>query len=274
MGRGQILSPTAVKKIALKYNNSVFETNDLYNPLLISKINQIQPDISVVVAYKILPKEIYEIAKIATINLHASLLPIYQGASPIQYTLLNGDSYCGLTSFIINEKIDSGEIILQKKIKIDDKITYNCLYDKLSSLGGELISKSIHLINQTNFKPKSQNKNLISLAPKIKKSHYRINWNNDAIDIHNQIRAFSYKGAYTYLNHKIIKFFETYYHNDINNIEKLNKIGDFSIINNRIFILTGDGLLSAKEIQIEGKLKICIKDYIMGNRYADGMKFG
>ena len=114
-GRGQKLAPSNVKLIATKYKKKVFEINNLNNEKLIKKLHSINPDIAIVVAYKYIPKNIYTIPKIATINLHASILPKYIGASPIQYTLLNGDKTSGLTTFVVNEKIDEGKIIYQKK---------------------------------------------------------------------------------------------------------------------------------------------------------------
>ena len=250
-GRGQKLSPSNVKLIANKYKQKVFEINSLNNEKLIKKLHSINPDIAIVVAYKYIPKNIFTIPKIATINLHASILPKYIGASPIQYTLLNGDKTSGLTTFVVNEKIDEGKIIYQKKIPIDDKTTYNSLYKELSSLGGEVLDKSINLLK--NKHPlKTQNIKNKVLAPKIKKEDFIIDWNNSAINIHNQIRALSFKGAFSKIDGKRIKFFETYFINKTKNNINLKYPGDF-IIKEAMYIKTGKGYLIVNKIQIEGR---------------------
>lgn len=255
-GRGLNYQETEVKKTAKIYKCNIYETDNL-NANLIDELEIINPDIAVVVGYRFLPKKIYSIPKIATINLHASLLPKHTGASPIQYTLINGDKVAGLTTFIINEKIDRGNIVLQDKININDRITFIELYSKLSMMGGKLLVDSLNLLsNNKTFKKQDCSKR--TFAKKITKLDFKINWNDTAYNIHNKIRALNYKGAYGIFNHKRIKFFETYY-NQVNKNNMHN--GMFYFDENMLFIKTQEGELIVKMVQLEGKKIINSKNF-------------
>ena len=248
-GRGLNLRQSEVKKIALKHKCNIYETNNLDIDLE-EKISSIKPDLGIIVAYKFLPKRIFSIPKFGCINLHASLLPKHTGASPIQYTLLNNDKLAGLTTFVINSKIDHGDIICTKELPIDNKILFTELYSKLSTLAGPLLIKTINAIKK-GYKLKKQNPNIRTFAPKITKKQLRINWKNESEYIHNQIRAMNYIGAYAYIDNKRIKFYETS-STDKTDSSSLEP-GRFSVNKNEVSIETGSGLLIAKKIQLEGK---------------------
>ena len=201
MGRGLKYDSTEVKKNAILKNLPILEIDDFNESRIVNKLKKIKPDLFIVVAYRILPKHIYDIPRLYTINLHASLLPKYRGASPIQYALLNGDKYTGLSTFVINDNIDTGDIIFKKKIKMNDKMDFNDLYNLLCDCSGEVLDKTIQsIINEK--KMVSQDNSVISKAPKIKKKDFMINWNDSASNIHNKIRGLSYLGAYSFYKKK------------------------------------------------------------------------
>ena len=248
-GRGLNHRQSEVKKIALKHKCSIYETNNL-DIKLEEKLSLIKPDLGIIVAYKFLPKRIFSIPKFGCVNLHASLLPKHTGASPIQYTILNNDKIAGLTTFVINTKIDHGDIICTKELPIDNKILFTELYSKLSILAGPLLIKTINSIKK-GYKLKKQNPNNRTFAPKITKNQLKIDWRNKSEYIHNQIRAMNYIGAYAYISNKRIKFYETSFTNNIDNQTLVP--GRFLVNKNEIRIETGNGLLIVKKIQLEGK---------------------
>ena len=258
MGRGLSKKMTAVKKTAMSFGNKLYEIDKINTEPVKRKLKSVSADLFIIVGYKYIPKSIYTLSKKGSINLHASLLPKYRGASPIQYALLNGDKVTGLTTFYINEQIDEGRIIYQLQHKINDTITFNNLYDELASLSKKVLLKTISIIktddlnNHIILDIKSYDK-----APKIKKDDFQIDWNQSAYKIHNQIRAFSYRGAYSYYSSKRIKFYNTYF---IKNTLSLN-IKEFIFKDNIIYIGTSNGILTAKMIQLEGKNKISPIDF-------------
>ena len=196
-------------------------------------------------------------------NLHASLLPKYRGAAPIQRSILNGDSITGVSTFFIDEKIDSGKLILQEKIKIRKLDNFKSIHDKLSETGSHLVIKSIdHIIKN---KPLINQKGDSSYAKKIKKDELQINWNSDANNIFNKIRAFSpYPGAFSYINGKRIKIFSSKIEDeDINNLSP----GDINIKDNRLFAGTCSKTIEILDLQQEGKKRIDAINFINGFLY-------
>ena len=263
MGRGLDKQSTDVKKVANKYSNNIIELHSFNNKEFVNNLKKINADLFIIVAFKYIPKAIFTIPKFGSINLHASLLPSYRGASPIQYAILNGENYTGLTTFFINNKIDTGDIILQKEIKINDTITYIDLYNKMSLLGGALLEQTILNIknNRKDILVKQKNEKEYPKAPKITKNDYIILWSNSSMYIHNQIRALNYKGAYAKFNNYRIKFFETYFNLEYNDLSN----GEFILHNDDMLIGTGKGVLIVKRVQLESKHKITAKEFYNSN---------
>ena len=261
-GRGLSKKMSAVKKTALDLSYSIYECDNLKNDNVYNFLKSIDADLFIVVAYKYLPQKIYKLPKYGTINLHASLLPKYRGASPIQYALINGDKKTGLTTFYINKHIDEGNIISQLEIPINDRIIFNELYTDLAELSKDILEETLKKI--TTNKDKStiiNNKKNEYIAPKINKDFFKINWNDSSFNIHNKIRALSYKGAYGLYTDKRIKFYNTYYSNTSIGLN----IGQFKINNNTLLIETGNGHLQSKYIQLEGSKKITALDFMNSN---------
>jgi len=275
-GRGlkNTSSPVGVfcKENSINYTSYLdFSSNDTYNEL--KKINA---DLFVVVAFKILPEKIINIPRHGSINIHPSLLPKYRGSSPIQHALLNGDQETGVTIFKLSSKVDSGNIILQKKYLINDRDNFSSLYTYLSQAGANLLIRSIELIKttQAEYIPQdisSNDKKPILYAKKIKTEDCMIKWDSGSTQINNQIRAFSRKpGAFTYLNNKKIKILEASIFKD-----------KYSVILKPSFIMVYDGFLLVGTqdfplkitlLQFEGKKMVTGKDFTNSNLFNNDKK--
>lgn len=260
-GRGQVLSDSAVKKYALSNNLSILQPEDLKEARFLTTLKSYNPDLIIVVAFKILPEEVFTIPKFGSVNLHASLLPKYRGAAPINRALINGDSETGVTTFFIKERVDTGNIILQKKILIDENDDAGILHNKLSQLGAEAILETVRLIESGKAITVEQDNSSASTAPKIFKEDCLINWNESANKIHNQIRGLSpYPAAYTHLENKFVKIFKS----KLTEFQKEGINGNIIIREKRLFASASDILLEILELQIEGKKKITSAEFING----------
>ncbi|MBI44788.1 MAG: methionyl-tRNA formyltransferase [Candidatus Marinimicrobia bacterium] len=257
MGRGLKKQSTPVKKTALKYSNKILETDNPNSSETINILKKINADLFIIVAYRYLNEKVYSYLKYGAINLHASLLPKYRGASPIQYSIMNGDKETGLTTFFINKKIDQGKIIYQQKYILNERDQFQEVYSGLTLLSKDVLTKTINIISSGDI-PAFKNQLKASQAPKILKEDFIINWNNTSCQIHNKIRALSYKGAYTHYIKKRIKFFDTSYTKNI----KLNiKAGEFYYKKNKLYINTGEGELIVSKVQLEGGKIISATDF-------------
>ena len=258
MGRGLKPRITEVKKTAIKYSNKLLEVENLKSDSFLDAIKKIKADLFIVVGYRYLQERIYSGVKYGAINLHASLLPKYRGASPIQYAIMNGDKTTGLTTFYLNNKIDQGNIICQEKCSINNRAAFEEVYFDLINLSKKVLMKTIDIIiSEKNIKIKKNNYQVPSYAPKIGKEDFIIDWSDNSVNIHNKIRALSYKGAYALYNNRRIKFFDTYFTKSPLKM----KVGEFYYENNDIYIKTGNGYLSASKIQLEGARVINTKDF-------------
>ena len=272
-GRGLKVNPSPIKKKAIELNLPVIEVDNLNDQNFINSINNLKPDIFIIVAFKILPEKLFKIPSKGAINLHASLLPKYRGASPINYSLLNGDSYTGLTTFMIEKRVDQGLILLQEKININAEISYGELYDSLSKIGSKLVINTLDGISKGNIIPKLQDNNNSSRAPKINTSRdCKINWQSNSLNIHNLIRAFSPNpGAYTLLNNKRIKILKS----KLINLDYINNIlpGQINYIDPYLIVGTKNGYLSILELQLEGKKRISATTFYNGYSNYIGKSF-
>ncbi|MEO8209955.1 MAG: methionyl-tRNA formyltransferase [bacterium] len=261
MGRGQVLSYSEVKKFALEKDLSILQPEKLNDENFINTIKSLRPDIIIVVAFKILPKEIFTIPDCGTFNLHASLLPKYRGAAPINRALINGEKKTGVTTFFLKEKVDTGNIILQKSLSIEDDDDAGTLYDKLSALGAVTVLETVNLINEGNVHPTEQDNSLSSPAPKIFREDCGINWKQDAIAINNFVRGLSpYPAAFTHLENKIIKIYKT----KLTTQPKEETQGNIILRDKKILVSANDYLIDIQKLQIEGKKIMNALDFING----------
>jgi len=277
-GRGQLIQYSAVKQYALDKNLNILQPSNLKDEVFIEQLKSLNADLQIVVAFRMLPTVVWNMPKFGTFNLHASLLPQYRGAAPINWAIINGEEKTGLTTFFLDEKIDTGNIIFQEEIEIKFTDNAEILHDKLMYSGGELVLKTVNSIIENNYSkiPQNQliNNNLnLKSAPKIFKENCLINWNSDALKIYNFIRGLStYPAAWTEINdlktEKILsmKIFET----EIVT-EKHSKIaGEFETDNkNYLKIYTADNSLLIKSLQLSGKKRLDIKDFLKGYSFEN-----
>ena len=262
-GRGLKVKSAAIKKSAEKYSLPIYQPESTGSKQLHSILKQINPDIYVVVAYKILPESILNIPPRGAVNLHASLLPKYRGAAPVNHAILNGETETGLTTFLIQKKVDTGDLLLQQSLPIDNSVTTGEALSKLSFLGADLVIKTLDALAQNNIKPIKQDGDKATFAPKISVQDCKINWNNPALMIHNQIRAFSPKpGAFTFYKNKRVKLFGSKVLQNLHNARLLP--GEIEYTNSFFKIGTGTEPIQITNIQIEGKKKLPVDQFILG----------
>ena len=271
MGRKKILQHTDVGKYALDNNLNLIELDDFDNLDIFQKISSLKVDIFVVVAFRILPKKYIELPKFGSINIHASLLPKYRGAAPIQWALMNGDNVTGVSIFQIEKKVDTGGIIHLEKIKIQNQDNFETLSDKLSELGSKALLKSLRLIENDDFELLVQNNKKSTRAPKIKKEMLRINWSWEAEKINNWIRGLSpFPGMYTVYKGKKLKIFKT---GVLRNYTELS-IGKIEVINfKELIVHCAEKMISILEVQQEGKKRLSIQDFLKGSNIKSGDYF-
>jgi methionyl-tRNA formyltransferase len=260
-GRGQKISFTPVKQFAVDKNIPVYQPEKLKsNQEFVEQMKALQPDLFVVVAFRILPKEIFEIPKFGSFNLHGSYLPQYRGAAPIQWALINGDTETGLTTFKLAEKVDTGNIYLQEKVEIYPEDNFETLHDRMSELGAKLVLDTVNLIESGNYQLKQQDNSLASPAPKITKEICLIDWNKSATEIHNLVRGLSpHPAAYFIYNEKVIKIYKTQI---IENID----LKPFQIEQTKKNLIIGCGknALRILELQQEGRKRMNAEEFLRG----------
>lgn len=268
-GRGKNIQFSDVKKFALEHNLPILQPEKLKSPEFLAQLKEIDADLFVVVAFRMLPKEVWAMPKRGTINLHAALLPDYRGAAPINHAIINGETETGITTFYINEQIDTGKIIMQERCAIEPEDNIGTLYDKLMFIGAEAVCKTVDIIASGNVNAIEQDSirtEGLHPAPKITKEFCQINWNNKSIDIHNLIRGLSpYPAAWCYLKDDITaKIFTSAY-----SIEKHNLEAGTFVSDNKSFlkVATQDGFVSILELQMQGKKRMAIKDFLNGFKF-------
>jgi methionyl-tRNA formyltransferase len=272
-GRGQKLNESDVKKYTLKNKIKTLQPSNLMDEEFINQIKGLKPDLIIVVAFKKLPAEVFNIPRYGTINLHASILPNYRGAAPINWCLMNGEIKTGVTTFYINEKIDQGDILLQKEIMIKNEDDFGSLYNKLSEVGAELVVKTVEGIFNNSLKPIKQNFiDDLKLAPKLNSENTRINWTRSTNDIIGQIKGLSPKpGAWTMIKNgenrfrlkilKAVKKKEPLLKNILN--------GKIVINNGELHIYNEDGAINCSVIQLENKREMTSKELLNGLKFDE-----
>jgi methionyl-tRNA formyltransferase len=260
-GRGQKVSFTPVKQFAIEQNIPFYQPDKLKgNKEFVEQLKSLEPDLFVVVAFRILPKEIFEIPKFGSFNLHGSYLPKYRGAAPIQWALINGEAETGLTTFKLAEKVDTGNIYLQEKVNIYPEDNFETLHDRMSLQGAELVSKTVELIESGKYELKQQDNSLASPAPKIAKEICLIDWNKSAKQIHNLVRGLSpHPTAYFNYYDKVIKIYKTEVVSGMN-----LKPFQFHQTKTELIIGCGKDALRILEIQQEGKKRMGIEEFLRG----------
>ena len=264
-GRGMKLSESEVKKYAVKNNLKILQPDKLKHPDFIEELRQLKADLQVVVAFRMLPEMVWKMPPLGTINLHASLLPQYRGAAPINWAIINGEKETGVTTFKLQQEIDTGNILLQEKIKINDNETAGTLHDKMKSIGAEVLLKTVQQLQNGTLQEHAQSySSMLRLAPKIFSEDCKINWDQNVEDIFNFIRGLSpYPAAFTFLHGKKLKIFSA----EKQQQTGLGSPGDY-VTNNKSYLkfAAKDGYISIKELQSEGKKRMNVVDFLRGWR--------
>ena len=272
MGRGRKLKSTAIGQFAKENDLNLLESSTLKSDKLHNQLSVMNPDVFVVVAFQILPKSLINLPRFGALNLHASLLPKYRGAGPIQWSLMNGDKISGITVFQIMPSVDTGDILLQEKMDIlpyDNMLT---LGTRLSTIGANLVVNALNGIEAGSLQPIIQNNNHATKAPKITKEMTIINWSWAAVKIHNWVRGLSpHPGMSTTWKGKRMRIFNTRV------VDEGVILGDgivFKADSEEIFVDTGEHLLAFSEIQLEGKKRMSVSNFMKGNNIQMGDKLG
>lgn len=271
-GRGNKISMSQVKEVAIKNGIPVCQPERLRKDTdAIKLIKDSKPDFIIVVAYgQILPKEVLEIPKYGCINLHASILPKYRGAAPINWAIINGENYSGNTTMLMDVGLDTGDILLQESVEITSDMTFGELHDNLMNNGGELLVKTIKDFAEGRIKSQKQVEELSCYASMLNKENTKIDWNKSAIEIKNHVRGLNpFPIAYTNYNDTVMKIYKG--EAKTSNVCDPGKI--IEVKEDFIGVSTGSGEFKIFELQIPGKKSMLVSEYLKGHKVELGSKF-
>ncbi len=270
-GRGKKVTPPPVKVVAEELGIPVYQPEKVKeNAELKKKLLEVEPDLIVVAAYgKILPEWLLNLPEYGTVNVHASLLPKYRGASPIQWALLNGEEETGVTIMKVIPELDAGDIISQRRVKIEKEDNAKTLHDKLAEVGAELLVETLPLYVSGKLKPVPQNEEEATYCPQIKKEMGKIDWRESAEEIFNKIRAFTpWPSAYTTFRGKRVKILEG------EPVEGTGEPGEVIEAGRDLIVATGEGALKIERLRPEGRKEISGEEFVRGYRIKKGDMFG
>lgn len=279
-GRGQQLQQSAVKKYALEKGLNILQPEKLKDENFLEQLDKLKADLQIVVAFRMLPEVVWNMPPMGTINLHGSLLPNYRGAAPINWAIINGEKETGVSTFFLQQEIDTGKIIFQERTPIGENETAGEIHDKLMHIGAQLVLKTVHAIENDNYPQIDQSElitadELVKNAPKIFKTDCRIDWNRTVDEIHNQIRGLSpYPAAFTDFvspEGKIIpvKIFRSRKENSTHDLAITTIITDSKSF---IKIAVKSGYILLDEIQIAGKKRMAVDEFLRGFQLKNDWK--
>lgn len=280
-GRGHKIQYSAIKNYALEHNLPLLQPEKLKDEAFLNELKVWEADLQIVVAFRMLPEVVWNMPRFGTFNLHASLLPQYRGAAPINWAIINGEKETGATTFFLTHEIDTGKVILQEKIKIEDNDNVGKIHDELMHAGAELVCKTVDLILEGKVDAVSQeqlftNEKDLKSAPKIFKETCRIDWNKSAGDIHNFIRGLSpYPAAWTelYVEGKEPQIVKIYASEIIDKGEKISSGKIMTDNKSYLHVACADGYINITEIQFAGKRAMKIDEVLRGYKLEDGAYF-
>lgn len=263
MGRGKKLGTSAVKDYALSQNLNILQPTNLKEPEFLTELKNLNADLQIVVAFRMLPEAVWDMPHLGSYNLHGSLLPDYRGAAPINWAIINGEKETGVTTFKLKHEIDTGNILFQEKEPINYEDNVGTVYERLMRRGAKLIVKTVEAIASENIKLQPQDTSKKSKhAPKIFREDCEINWDQQSEKIRDFIRGLSpYPAAWTKLNELTFKV----YGSEISERNYNKEPGSF-ITDNKTYldVVTADGALTLKEVQLQGKKRMSIEDFLRG----------
>jgi methionyl-tRNA formyltransferase len=269
-GRKMVISP--IKELALQHGLTVLQPEKVKEEAFQEALSGLQPDLFVVVAYgQILPKPVLNIPKYGAVNVHASLLPGYRGAAPIAWAILKGEKVTGVTTMVMDEGMDTGDILLQTEVPIGDEETCENLHDRLGSLGAQLLLKTLEKMEAGNIRPIPQDHSKATYAPPLKKEDGHIDWRKGAAEIDRQVRAFNpWPGAFTKWGDRLLKI----YRGEIRERTPAGKPGAVVWVGSDfIEVEAGKDSYLIEEIQLEGRKKMTIREFLSGHSISAGTVF-
>ncbi|MCQ0112212.1 methionyl-tRNA formyltransferase [Zhouia amylolytica] len=265
-GRGRKLHQSAVKEYAVEQGLHVMQPTNLKSEEFLNELRSLEANLQVVVAFRMLPKAVWQMPAYGTFNLHASLLPQYRGAAPINWAIINGETKTGVTTFFIDEKIDTGAMIFQEEVAIGSEETAGMLHDKLMLTGAQLVLKTVNCIKEDKITTRIQNEDEpLKVAYKIHKETCKIDWEASIDSIYNLIRGLSpYPAAWTTLYNGEEEVFIKIYNATKEIIDHEDKTGTLSLTKNSIKVAVRNGYIILNEVQLPGKRKMNVRDVLNG----------
>jgi methionyl-tRNA formyltransferase len=270
-GRGRKLAPPPTKAFAEQHNIPVLQPEKVRTQEFLSQLQNLSPDLICVTAYgKILPKNILELPRCGCVNVHASLLPKYRGAAPINWAIVRGETQSGITTMLMDEGMDTGDILLKKEIQIQDEDDAGTLSEKLSQLGAELLLETISQLQEGKLDPAKQDESLATYAPMLKKSDGEIKWDKPASELWNLIRGMNpWPGTFTTLGNKSLKIFKAKLVDGEGSPSEVLE-SDPGVLR----VSTGEGALEISELQLEGGKRLDTKSFLAGRKIEKGTILG
>lgn len=264
IGRGLKISESAVKKKAIELGiTSILQPTSVKDDEFVQQIESLQPDIIVVIAFKILPKKVYSLSKLGSFNIHGSLLPKYRGAAPIQWAIIRGERTTGVTSFLLTDVVDTGNIIGQRSFAIESNWTAGDLHDAMMPYAAELSVETCKQLIQGNVTPISQNDEDASSAPKLFRENTQIDWNQTTVEVSNFVRGLSpYPIAWTQFEGETMKVHSVKQFEGSINLSP----HEYKMIDANFFVGCSDGVISIEKLQLPNKSKMKTEDFLRGFR--------
>jgi len=264
-GRGMELQQSAVKKYAVEKGLNILQPEKLKNPEFIEQLKSLNADLQIVVAFRMLPEIVWNMPPMGTLNLHGSLLPQYRGAAPINWAIINGEAYTGVTTFKLKHEIDTGDILLNEKIIIEENETAGTLHDKMKEVGAAVLLQTVKGLAEESITEKPQDNFNIKHAPKIFTETCSIDWNKSANEINNLIRGLSpYPAAFTHLDGKKLKIFTA----TIEKSTPTSSTGTYETDGKHFLkFACNDGYICITDLQLEGKKRMKVEDFLRGYRF-------
>lgn len=273
-GRGQRVTPTPVKKAALDLGvDTILQPESVKDPDFARRVGELEPDVIVVVAFRILPPEVFEKARLGAFNLHGSLLPKYRGAAPINHAIMQGERETGVTTFFLREAVDTGNVILRKRLVVGPDETAGEVHDRMMELGAEAVVETVRLIEAGEADALPQDDAAATPAPKIDREDCRIEWDRPASEVHNQIRGMSpYPGAWTRHEETLLKL----YRSRVSDADGRGgtQPGEVVAADGRLVVACGEGTVEVLELQQEGRQRLAVVDFLNGYELEVGDLLG
>jgi methionyl-tRNA formyltransferase len=262
-GRGKTLTPPPVKCLAGELEIPVFQPEKLREPAVVEQLKELAPDLIVVVAYgQILPQIVLDIPRLGCINVHASILPRYRGAAPINKAIMDGAEETGITTMFMDAGLDTGDMLVKKAVAIGFDETADDLHDRLAFLGGEVMAETLERLCRGELQPVAQDDSLSTYAPMLKKEDGRIDWTRSAVELHNHVRGLDpWPGAFCHLGGQLLKIFRTFPEEGRNGKPgRIVSAGDEGLR-----IACGEGILLIRELQLAGKKRLSAAEFLKGH---------